>query len=140
MKVLSFRIADGLFGMDITHVKEINRNVEYTTVPGAADIIVGLFNMRGQVVTLFDLGSILGYTLTKKKGKGTCIILKSEQGNQNHTGFLIDDANEVLDIDDDICEKPPANIDQSESKYIIKVARLQSELLQIVDPRLIFEM
>jgi len=50
--ILSFNLCDNLLGVDVTLVKEINRNIEYTPIPGAKDSIVGFFNMRGQVVTL----------------------------------------------------------------------------------------
>ena len=48
-----------LFGIDIGLVKEINRKIKYTEVPGAPEHIVGLYNMRGQVVTIFDVACIL---------------------------------------------------------------------------------
>lgn len=138
MKVLSFRLAGELFGIEITYVKEINRNVEYTMVPRAPDTIVGLFNMRGQIVTLFNLTKILGYDTQVKAGKATCIILKSPPNSPNQPGFLIDATDDVFDVDDDICEPPPANIGGHDTKYIRKVVRLADELMMIVDPDTIF--
>jgi chemotaxis signal transduction protein len=41
-KVLSFYINNTLFGINITLIREINRNVEYTPVPDAPPYIVGL--------------------------------------------------------------------------------------------------
>ena len=48
-KILTFYLQGELFGIDIKLVKEINRKINYTKVPGAPDFVVGLFNMRGQV-------------------------------------------------------------------------------------------
>lgn len=138
IKVLSFRLAGELFGIEINYVKEINRNVEYTIVPRAPDKIVGLFNMRGQIVTLFNLAKILGYPWSNEKGKVTCIILKSPPNNPNQQGFLIDATGDVLDLDESLCEPPPANIDGRNFQYIRKVARLENELLMIIEPDLIF--
>lgn len=139
MKVLSFRLADQLFGVEITKVKEINRNVEYTTVPRAPKTIVGLFNMRGQIVTLFSLAEILGYDACLDHKGATCIILKSTLNNPNQMGFLIDKTGEVIDIDDEICESPPANVDDQKYRFVTRVARLKNELLMVIDPKIVFE-
>lgn len=137
-KILSFKLAGEYFGIDINHVKEINRNVEYTAIPRAPETIVGLFNMRGQIVTLFNLAKFLGYGFQPETGKVTCIILKSSSNDPNQKGFLIDATGDVIDLDDAICEPPPANVDGNGYKYVKKVARLENQLLMIIDPELLF--
>lgn len=139
MKILSFWIAGELFGVELTKVKEINRNIEYSTVPRAPENIVGLFNMRGQVVTLFNLAFILGYDVELHEEKATCIILKSEVGSTNQRGFVIDKSGDVIDVEEENCEKPPANVDLTESNYIKTVVRLENELLRILEPEILFE-
>ena len=59
IRILTFYLEGELFGIDIGLVKEINRKIKYTEVPGAPEHIVGLYNMRGQVVTIFDVACIL---------------------------------------------------------------------------------
>lgn len=137
-KILSFRLEKELFGIEITSVKEINRNVEYTIVPNAPKSFVGLFNMRGQIVSLFNLATILGYEKKPFVSKATCIILKCEPDNPNQRGFVIDKTGDVLDIEEDVCEDPPANVDVFEYKHVKKVARLDNELLLIIDPASVF--
>ena len=139
LKVLSFRIQGDLLGVEINHVKEINRNVEFTIVPKAPDTVVGLFNMRGQIVTLHNLAKILGYETKEKKGKAICIILKSAPDNPNQKGFLIDQTGDVIDIEEDICEMPPANVDEDKYQFVKKVARLDNDLLMILELDKIFK-
>ncbi|HEY9061067.1 MAG TPA: chemotaxis protein CheW [Pseudobacteroides sp.] len=138
IKVLSFRIAGELFGIEINDVKEINRNVEYTAVPRAQDNIVGLFNMRGQIVTIFNLAGIIGYSESVPDDRVTCIILKSEPENPNHRGFIIERTGDVIDVAEDMCEPPPANIDSIGKKYIKDVVRLESDLMRIINTDLVF--
>lgn len=138
MKILSFWIDEELFGVELTQVKEINRNIEYSTVPRAPQNIVGLFNMRGQVVTLFNLSFILGYNNEIKEGKATCIILKSQAGSTNQKGFIIDKSGDVIEVNEGSYENPPANVDGSESKYIKTVVKLENELLRILEPDILF--
>ena len=133
-KVLSFYLAGELFGININMVKEINRNINYTEVPSAPEHIAGIFNMRGQVVTLLDLGRIIAHTPCHKNRDAACIIIKSITGGQNDmAGFIIDYPGDVLDIPDDVCELPPANYEGIESNYIKKVARLDTGLLIIIN-------
>lgn len=138
-KVLTFYLRDNLLGIDITLVKEIDRNVEYTPVPGADPHIAGLFNMRGQVVTLLDISKIMGYEDNNWERKVSCIILKAGAGDQSQAGFLIDRFGDVLDINDDECEPPPANAGGISGEFIKKVVKLKQELLIILDPERIFK-
>lgn len=128
-----------LFGIDILTVKEINRNVEYTPVPDAPPHIVGLLNMRGQVVTLFDLAGLMGYRLSSGNGRSTCIILKNSPENQDYIGFFIDYPGSVIDIDDDSCEPPPPNVSIMENKFVDQIVKLDEGLLLIINNSAIYE-
>lgn len=132
LKVLSFRLGDELFGVEITKVKEINRNIEYTIIPRAEENIVGIFNMRGQIVTLFNIAGMLGYESKIGSKPATCIILKSQSGGANQRGFIIDRTGDVIDVNEEECGLPPANVDLNESKFIKAVVRLKSELMKII--------
>lgn len=135
--ILSFSLCDNLLGVDVTLVKEINRNVEYTPIPGAKDHIVGFFNMRGQVVTLYDLAKLLNLGDMKKQEKLICIVLKSPK-DPDQVGFLIDSPSDVLEIDIEDYEATPANLSVSESEYIESVLKLKDELLMVINTKMIF--
>lgn len=128
-----------LFGIDILSVKEINRNVEYTPVPDAPPHIVGLLNMRGQVVTLIDLAGLMGYRLNSGTGKTTCIILKNSLEEQDYIGFFIDYPGSVIDIDDNNCEPPPPNVSIMENKFVDQIVKLEEGLLLIINNSVIYE-
>jgi len=147
-KVLSFYLHQKMFGLDINLVKEISRRVEYSHVPDSDPTVVGLMNLRGQIVTLFDLSRILGLTSMgfehnkneKSIVKNTaCIILKSQGNSSNQVGFLIDDSGDVLDIQHDWCEKTPANVEEVRGEYISEVVKLQEKLLLILDAERVFD-
>ncbi len=139
-KALSFYINDKMFGLDIKLVKEISRRFEYSHVPDSNANIVGLMNLRGQVVTLFNLGSILGLTKDneEKVSNTACIILKAHHNNPNHVGFLIDRPGDVLDIESEWCEKTPANVEEINTEMIREVVKLEDELLLILDSDKVF--
>lgn len=137
--VLTFYLNETLFGIDITLVKEINRNIEYTPVPDARPYIVGLLNMRGQIVTLFNLQKLMDYESESEKLKNSCIILKTLPNDPNQIGFLIDRLGDVEDINVNECEAPPANVGGIDGEYINGVVKLKTELLLILEPEKIFK-
>ena len=137
-KFLTFYLCDSLLGINVTLIKEINRNIEYTPVPGAQSHIEGLFNMRGQVVTLFDLTKLLGIEEKAEQKKLSCIILKVPR-DPDQVGFFIDRPGDVIDVNRDDCELPPANVGGVEGEYINSVVKLDKEILIIIEPGRIFK-
>jgi len=136
-KVLTFYLCGRFLGIDVTLVKEINRNVDFSFVPGSKEHIVGLLNMRGQVVTLFNLAKLLELDEEIEQRGLTCIILKAPK-DPNQVGFLIDRPGDVIEIDKEDCELPPANVGALECEFINCIVKLRDELLTIIDPKKIF--
>jgi purine-binding chemotaxis protein CheW len=137
-KILSFYINQNLFGVDIRIVKEINRNVHYTDVPDSDEMIIGLFNMRGHVVTLFNIHKYLEGKSQVVGEKNNCIILKSFDDDINHTGFFVDRLGSVLDIEDEYLEPSPSNLSNVEAQCIEGIAKLETELLIVIQPEKMF--
>ena len=135
---MTFYLCDNQYGIDIRLVKEINRKIKYTPVPGAPPHIVGLFNMRGQVVTLFDLAGILGYDDLCEKDNPTCIILKNREQRPDFVGFLEDKLGDVRDVSPEECEMLPVNGDQVQDKYLKEIIKTESQLIMSIDPDKIF--
>jgi purine-binding chemotaxis protein CheW len=131
-KVLTFYLCDSLFGIDIKKVKEIDRRVEYTPVPGSNPFVAGLYNMRGQIVTLFDLARILGHDSQAGQGQLGCIILKPMASHPDQFGFLIDAPGDVIEITNEISELPPANVGHIAGELLEKVVKLPEQLLLVL--------
>jgi purine-binding chemotaxis protein CheW len=138
-KILTFYLGGELFGVDIKLVKEINRKIRYTRVAGAPDFIVGLFNMRGQVVTVFDIACRIHGMESIIPENPTCIILKTQNENSEHMGFVVDRPGDVLDILDEWCEPLIGNMEHEYGEYIKEIVKFQDHLIMIIDPDRIFE-
>ena len=137
-KILTFYLQGELFGIDIKLVKEINRKINYTKVPGAPGFVVGLFNMRGQVVTVFDLVSFIYGKQGIVPDNPTCIILKNHDNGSEYMGFVVDRPGDVLDVEEDWCEPMPGNIHHIDDRYIKEVVKLEDQLIMVIDADKIF--
>jgi len=124
---VTFQIGDHLLGIDILRVREINRVLDITPVQHAQPYMRGLINLRGQIVTIFDLGVRLGLGPRKLTERSHNIILKPDT-----VGLLADSIGDVVETREEDIEPPPANAGEIEGKFIEGVLKLETDLLVIL--------
>ena len=86
LQLVSFKIGDEEFGVDILSVQEINRMSQITKVPNTPDFIEGVINLRGRIIPVIDLRVKLGMT-RKDHGKNTRIVVVELKGQT--IGFIV---------------------------------------------------
>ncbi len=143
----SFYINDILFGINILLVREVNRHLAIHPLFQVPDIVRGTINLRGQIVTILDLGVRLeaGY---RTIGADThCLILKTQQElidiqadseilNQtapDQVGFLVDRIGENITVGSDRFISQATDIGGIKQKYISSIAKLDKDLMIIPD-------
>ena len=130
LQLVSFKIGDEEFGVDILRVQEINRMSQITKVPNTPDFLEGVINLRGRIVPVIDLRVKLGM-LRKEHDKDTRIVVVELKGKT--MGFIVDEVNEVLRISKDITEAPPDIISGVNAEYITSIGKLDDRLLILLD-------
>ncbi len=60
LKVLTFALGTERYALETAHLREVLRLCECTPVPGTPEFLIGVVNVRGQILDLFDLGKFLG--------------------------------------------------------------------------------
>ena len=146
----TFRLGDRLFGLDIMMIREINRILDITPVPHARSHIRGLINLRGQIVTILDLGVRLGLPRLDIGEESHNIILKTNAelavarqsgSGKNFTtstdlmGFLVDAIGDVVEADESSIEPPSANVSEAEGRFLSGVIKTETGLLVLLDIR-----
>jgi purine-binding chemotaxis protein CheW len=130
LQLVSFKIGNEEFGIDILNVKEINRMVNITKVPNSPVFVEGIINLRGQVIPVIDLRTKLGMP-KKDHDKDTRIVVVDIEGRT--VGFLVDAVSEVLRIPRNITEAPPDITTGKNSEYITAIGKLEDRLLTLLD-------
>jgi purine-binding chemotaxis protein CheW len=130
LQLVSFKIGNEEFGVDILNVQEINRMVKITQVPNAPKFVEGIINLRGRVIPVIDLRVRLGIP-KKEFDKDTRIVVLDIEGKT--IGFLVDSVSEVLRIPRNITEAPPEITTGINSEYIKSVGKLEDRLLILID-------
>ncbi len=124
---VTFKVDGRLLGVEIVRVREVNRVLSSTPVQHARPYVMGLVNLRGQIVTLFDLGLRLGLGPRRLTASTHNVVLKQED-----VGLVVDEIGEVVEVNQDDLEGPPANLGGLARQFVAEVAKLKDELLVIL--------
>ncbi len=145
---VTFRVGEQLIGVDILLVREINRALPATPVQLAGDHIIGLVNLRGQIVTVFDLARRVGLSATESPPEPHDIVLRSNQelaqlrtrhgrhglaSGSDLLGLRVDSIADIVEADDDQIEPVVANLTHVHHRFLSGVVTLDQELLILLD-------
>lgn len=130
LQLVSFKIGNEEFGVNILKVQEINRMMQITKVPNAPEFVDGVINLRGRIIPIIDLRIRLGMA-KKEQDKSTRIVVVELDGKT--VGFIVDEVSEVLRIPTNITEPPPPMVAGINADYITAVGKLEDRLLILLD-------
>ncbi|SHE88805.1 purine-binding chemotaxis protein CheW [Marinitoga hydrogenitolerans DSM 16785] len=97
-EILSFEILNQEFGIDVEYVEMVIEKEDITPVPNSKDFIEGIVNLRGRIVTVFDLTKILDLEIDENFEFDSIIIMKHEK---EELGILVNKVNNVISFDDE---------------------------------------
>ena len=137
LQLVSFKLKQEEFGVNILLVQEIIRMQEITNVPNAPGFVEGVINLRGRVIPIVDLRKRFGME-TKEQSNATRIIVVMI--GEVQVGLIVDEVSEVLRISEDTVEPPPPIVAGIESDYIKGVGKLEDRLLILLDLNKILSM
>jgi purine-binding chemotaxis protein CheW len=136
VELATFFVGDALCGMDILKVQEINKLIEMTRVPQAPEYVLGILNLRGEIVTIIDLGKKLGLKSTDLNEKTRNVIVDS---NEEHIGLLVERISDVVQAEWGKVEKPPANLCGVQGRFFTGVYKTEDRLIGILDVERVLE-
>ncbi len=130
LQCATFYLGDALWGVPIDQIDEINRYVEFTPVPHAPAWVRGVINLRGDVVTVIDLRSVLGLEPIEVAASTRNVIVSSAG---EHIGLLVDRIADVVSARSDQVTAPPANVGATDGRFLRGVYPMEHDLLLILD-------
>lgn len=130
LQFVTFRLGDESYGINVMQVQEVLRVTEIAPVPGAPDFVLGIINLRGNVVTVIDARLRFGLPSKEPDDATRIVIIEAEQ---QVFGILVDSVAEVVDLARSDIEAAPNVGNEESSRYIQGVASMGDELLIVVD-------
>ncbi|RWZ60472.1 purine-binding chemotaxis protein CheW [Halobacillus fulvus] len=130
VKVLVFQLNDEEYTVPVENVGSIERMMPITRVPGAAEFVKGVINLRGVVTPVIDLRQRFDLEEMAATEQTRIITVSIEEID---VGLIVDGANDVLDLDEESIEPPPEVVGTIEAEYIEGVAKLDRRLLILLN-------
>lgn len=126
----TFFLSGLFFGVEVLKVQEVIRYQEMTAVPLASRTIQGLINLRGQIVTAIDLRRRLELPPRSGGDLPMNVVVRTDDGA---VSLLVDEIGDVVEIQDDIFERPPETLRGVARSLVTGVYKLKERLLLILD-------
>lgn len=146
----SFYLGDDLYGVNIRLVREINPHLDITPTRKADSFVSGLVNLRGQIVTVIDLGKRIGLGQHVIGPDSRLVILKTNSelaaldncalaSTEDKVGLLVDRISDVVTPDAEQLELPPPNLEGKGSTYLSGVCKTETATMGILDVHRLLE-
>jgi len=128
----TFSVAEELYGIDVMQVKEVLRYTDITPVPGAPKGIMGIINLRGNVVSVISTRSI--FNLADSEIDNNTRIVVVEFDHQELLGLLVDGVDEVLNLpQSEIDRAPGVGRDDATRQFVQGVCYREEQLIILMD-------
>lgn len=129
-QLVIFELSGEQYGVDIASVESIIKMQRITTVPHAPEFVEGVTNLRGKILPVIDLHKRFGM-LVQEVGRDNRIIVVSMQDME--IGIMVDAVSEVITIQSDGIEPPPAMISTVDTAFITGIAKHNQHLIILLD-------
>lgn len=130
VELITFNIGDACCGIDIAKIQEINKLNQVTCVPLSPEYVKGILNLRGQIITVMDIGKRLGLPSQCETDHQRNIIVQFENES---IGLLVDSIGDVFIAERNSIEKPPANVVGIQGQFFEGVLKSEKKLICILN-------
>ncbi len=133
-QVLTFRIDNETYGVDVVRVKEILEYIPITRIPRAPAFMVGVANVRGSVIPVMDIRLKFGMQPSEKTiDTGIIVIEVFYRGETVFLGIVTDSVKEVVGLSDDMIEKAPNIGLKMDNTFIQGIGKNKEEFIVILN-------
>ncbi len=128
VQLVGFIVGDEEYAVPILNIQEIIKPIEFTRVPSVPDYILGVFNLRGNVIPLIDLRSKFNLEVARQNEQTRYIVMK---GEDNVAGFVIDRLTEAIRIKRNRIDPPPETLHKDKG-MIYGIGKRDENILTIL--------
>jgi purine-binding chemotaxis protein CheW len=126
----TFLVRDALCALDAAGVQEVIRVGPVTPVRHAPEEVIGIINLRGRIVTIVDLGLRLGFSRAITGPDSRIFIIEDRN---EFIGLLVDRVDEVVEVERDEWQAPPANVNAAQGRFFKGICRARGRVITLLD-------
>lgn len=132
----TFRVGTLRLGVEVHQVQEVIREQVMTRIPGASDIVRGLMNLRGQIVTALDLQRRLGLSEMDQPRPLMNVVIRAEDAP---VSLLVHEIGDVLVVNEESFEPLPETLQGVPRELIRGAHKLERGLLLVLDTKAVMQ-
>jgi len=130
LELLSFKVGEQEYSVDIMSVREIRGWTRATPLPHASAYVRGVINLRGTVLPIIDLACRLGIGVTETTERNVIIVVQM-QGQT--IGLLVDAVSDILAIPSTDLQAPPDMLSDTSNTFVRALTVVEGRMLRILD-------
>ncbi|MBF0370662.1 MAG: chemotaxis protein CheW [Magnetococcales bacterium] len=136
---LTFKLAEEVFGVDISQVKEVLEYTPMTKMPQMPDYMCGVINLRGHAVPVTDMRSKFDMPAAERT-VNTCIIIVEVATKEGEMviGAMADSVKEVMTLEPDQVEPPPKVGTKLRTEFIRGMGKQEERFIILLDTDKVF--
>ncbi len=130
IKVVSFKVGEEEYAIDIMKIDSVSEMLKVMKLPGMPAFIMGVTNLRGEVIPVINTRSKFGLEKKERNEKDRIVVVYI---GDKKVGIVVDEVREVLTLHHEQVEEPPTTVGSMSAKYISAIAKLEDRMLIILD-------
>lgn len=130
IELLTFRLADQEYSLDIMSVREIRGWTRTTPLPRSPDYMRGVINLRGTVLPVMDLAQRLGLPAREQSERSVIIVIKHEE---EMTGLLVDAVSDIVTLTEDDLQPPPDTSTGKDPNVVSALTFIDERMIRVLD-------
>lgn len=139
LQYVTFTLNDDLYGLAVTQTREILDHVTVTKVPQSSADLLGVINLRGQVVPVIDMHLKLRLPARQAENNSCTIVTEVEIDDEMHVvGILVDEVREVLELTKDMIEPAPRLGSCINTNFIKGMGKVDEKFMVLLDINRLF--
>jgi purine-binding chemotaxis protein CheW len=128
--LVTFRLGNEEYGVDIKRVQEIIRATDVTPVPGAPRHVRGVINLRGKIIPVVDLRRRFGLPAVEESEDRRIVVVEL---GEKRLGMLVDSVSQVIKFSSSVMEEMPEEATSAGENYIRGMGKLDDRLIFVLD-------
>lgn len=128
---VNFTVDEETYALNVLDVQEVLRDAEITPIPGAPDAIMGIINLRGNVVTVVDARTFFG--LEEKAWDENSRIMVIEVASGEIVGLVVDSVAEVIALPQTVVDQAMMAVADDRARHILGIVPQDEKLIILVD-------
>lgn len=127
---VTFMLRSETYGINVMQVREVLRYTEIAPVPGAPSHVLGIINLRGNVVTVLDMRTLFGLEPSDVTNETRVIVIET---STQVVGLMVDSVAEVVYLKSSEIDTTPTVGTDEGSKFIQGICNRNDTLLLLVN-------